>query len=473
MKRFLIVSLFCCVSALGVFAQSSYTPIKVESKHETKHKKWVARDTRILDNIHEYKQIKQFKNTNRYGSNCNVRYDSTGFYHTVLDGERWWIVDPEGYRHFNMAVVCVKKGSGKTNKEAFSSKFHDNNELWMQKTAKLLHSLKFNGSGAWSAYDQIREYNDTHSNGKQLSYTPLLSFMSKYDRNVASARRVEKGRKVYRRPSVFDKAFAEFCDKLAEREIQKYKNDPNLLGYFSDNELPIDNRCLEAYLELPEENEGRKAAEAWLAERNIKREDITKSVKNEFAGYVAEVYYSTVSAAIRRYDPNHMYLGSRLHGKPKSIKEVIEAAGRHCDIVSINYYSSWTPAKKYMQNLEKWSGKPFIVTEFYTKAMDSGLSNATGAGMVVKTQKDRGHAYQHFTLGLLESGNCVGWQWFRYQDNDPTNKKADPSNRDSNKGIVDNNYKPYKELVKAMRQVNSNVYPLAEFFDKKRAKQVE
>ena len=98
--------------------------------------------------------------------------------------------------------------------------------------------------------------------------------------------------------------------------------------------------------------------------------------------------------------------------------------------------------------------------------MDSGLGNTTGAGFAVETQQDRGYAYQNFVIGLIESANCVGWHWFRYQDNDPQAKGADPSNLDSNKGIVDNNYNPYMPLVKAMRELNINAYRLADWFDK-------
>lgn len=43
-----------------------------------------------------------------------------------------------------------------------------------------------------------------------------------------------------------------------------------------------------------------------------------------------------------------------------------------------------------MQNWDVWANKPFIITEFYTKAEDSGLTNVTGAGWKVRTQKDRG-----------------------------------------------------------------------------------
>ena len=469
MKRVLLISLLALYT-LGLSAQSTYTPIKVESKYKPHNTRWSVRDTRIVDNIHDYKAIKRFKKSNQYGSDCSVRYDATGFFHTVRDGERWWLVDPEGYRHFSMAVVTFRKGNGEVNKKAFSKKFNDNDEVWMNKTAKMLQDLHFNGFGSWSNDELIRAYNSANKGRHQLSYTIMLNFMSSYGRQRGGAYYLP-GHTGYpnRTIFVFDKAFEEFCDNHAKRLVE-YKDDPNLLGYFSDNELPLDNRCLNGYLTLPEGDEGRKAAEQWLAERNIAKADITDEIRNDFAGYVADKYFSIVSAAIRRHDPNHMFLGSRLYGRSKRVKQVVEAAGRHCDIVSINYYDHWTPSTKLMDNWGEWACKPFIITEFYTKGMDSGLPNKSGAGMIVKTQQDRAYAYQHFTSGLLESGNCVGWQWFRYLDNDPTDKSKKPEHNDSNKGLLNNEYEPYKELAEGMKQMNCNVYPLANFFDSKRAK---
>ncbi len=37
--------------------------------------------------------------------------------------------------------------------------------------------------------------------------------------------------------------------------------------------------------------------------------------------------------------------------------------------------------KKTMKHWGEWAQKPFIITEFYTKGMDSGLANTTGAGL--------------------------------------------------------------------------------------------
>jgi hypothetical protein len=83
----------------------------------------------------------------------------------------------------------------------------------------------------------------------------------------------------------------------------------------------------------------------------------------------------------------------------------------------------------------------------------------------VKTQEDRGRFYQNFCLGLLRSRGCVGWHYFKYQDNDPENLKTDPSNRDSNKGIVTNRFEEYPPFLKLMRELNDNVYGLVNYYD--------
>lgn len=74
--------------------------------------------------------------------------------------------------------------------------------------------------------------------------------------------------------------------------------------------------------------------------------------------------------------------------------------------------------------------------------------------------------YQNFSLGLLQSKVCVGWHWFKYCDNDPLDIAADPSNQDSNKGVVSNKFVPYRPLLSAMRTLNRNVYGLTDFFDR-------
>jgi hypothetical protein len=264
---------------------------------------------------------------------------------------------------------------------------------------------------------------------------------------------------------VFDPAFEQFCDEHAKELIQN-TNDPNLFGYFSDNELPLGIDNLDGYLTLENKSDaGYIAATQWLENKGILSEKITDKIREEFAGFVADKYYSIVSKAIKKYDPNHLYLGSRLHGNAKKTESIIDAAGKYCDILSINYYGEWSPNPTLIDIWDRSAKKPFIITEFYTKAMDAGLANTTGAGFTVHTQTDKGYAYQHFCLNLLNSKSCVGWHYFKYQDNDPTAKSVDPSNTDSNKGLVNNSFQYYKPFVKLMKEFNDNKYQLIQYLE--------
>ena len=65
----------------------------------------------------------------------------------------------------------------------------------------------------------------------------------------------------------------------------------------------------------------------------------------------------------------------------------------------------------------------------------------------------------------MQSKICVGWHWFKYQDNDPTDTSKDPSNLNSNKGILDNRYEPYTPLLDQMKELNNDAYSLIDYFD--------
>jgi hypothetical protein len=268
---------------------------------------------------------------------------------------------------------------------------------------------------------------------------------------------------------VFDPGFATSCEEAAKAALAT-RNDPWLLGYMSDNELPTPVDALDRYLSLDTTDPGHKAAAAWFAKRRgaaARASDITKADRDEFLGYFAETYYGTVARALRKVDTNHMYLGSRINffGLPQ---QFFAAMGRYVDVVTANIYNKWAPQQNFLRRIEVCSGRPVLVTEFYTKGADVGFRNSSGAGWIVPTQADRGLAYQHFVLSLLESGDCVGWQFFKYMDNDTEDTRTDPSNRDANKGIVSVEYRPYTAMLQHMAALNRRVYRLVDYFDAQR-----
>jgi len=416
--------------------------------------------TRVLSELRDFQQSGPVSPSKYGGWTCR-QFDATGFFRTGKADGRWWLIDPEGFAFLHVAVNSVRPGSGRQMINAFAEKYASES-AWADEAAALLLSNGFNGTGVGSLDEVLQK-----SNGR-LVYTRALKLMASYGRSTG---RVTQAPGHLAFPGdcmfVFEPDFADFADRQVKHLADK-RDDPWLLGYFSDNELPFYEDSLDSFLTLPTGDPGKVAADKWLAEQKSgesRKSDLTNTDREAFRGYLADTYFGICAKAIRKYDPNHLYLGSRFYRTDKESPALLAAAGKHLDVVSINLYGVWTATRDYISRWTDWSGKPVMITEWYAKADDTGMANLTGAGWTVPTQADRGAFYQNFLLGLIESGNCVGWHWFMYQDNDPTNMKTDPSNRDSNKGIVDVAYRPYEELLKAMGQLNKATYRLTEYLD--------
>jgi hypothetical protein len=456
-----LVSLVLLTLAGSLSAQPQ-APGTVAAAFKDPSSEWKNYPTRTLEDLPAAVREKMDLGLNRYGGRIMADSKGTGFFHpTKLDG-RWWLVDPDGGLGLHKGVAGVApllRTAGA--KAAFQAKFGSETN-WAVQTTALLHKHGFTGVGAWSDTEALRLVS------QPLVYTRILNFMGGYGRKRGGT---------YSQPGhtgypgdcifVFDPDFETFCDEQA-KPLAAAKDDPWLLGYFSDNELPFRPGSLTNYLALPEKDPGHQAAVTWLRARHgdqATTSDATAQDQSDFLEFVVERYFRVTSQAIKKYDPNHLFLGSRFYGSDLSHPEVFRAAGRFLDVISVNWYHAWSPDVDRLAMWEREAGKPVLITEWYAKGMDSGLPNKGGAGWVVKTQRDRGRFYENFTLGLLESKVCIGWDWFKYMDNDPADTGVDPSNRDSNKGILSNRYEPYDPLLEAMKELNERTYMLTAYFD--------
>ncbi|MES2980905.1 MAG: agarase [Verrucomicrobiota bacterium] len=437
-------------------------PLKVEVKRKPADKNWKIYDTRTLSHAADFKPRTEAAKLSPYGGDASRQFEATKFFHTKKVGERWWLVDPSGnpFVHIAMCSVSPTTGSDEA-KAAFKEKF-GSEQTWAKKTVELVKSNGFNGSGSWSKDDLLAE------SSERIAYCPNWNFMSSYGKQRGGTFQ-KSGHTGYPNNAifVFDPEFEVFAMQHAAK-LAATKDDPWLVGHFSDNELPLYKNSIENFLGLPSEDHGYKAAKKWLEERKEGKSDlewITDEDREAFIEFYMDRYFSIVSKAIKAHDPNHLYLGCRYHGPAIKSPGAFRAAGNHCDVVSVNYYNVWTPNPEQIKNWQNWSGKPFMITEFYAKGMDSGMPNTSGAGWLVKTQQDRGRFYQNFCIALLESKGCVGWHHFKYQDNDMNNKNVDPSNTDSNKGVVTSNFEPYPEFLQIMKELNLNVYDLMKWMD--------
>ncbi|MDJ0367490.1 hypothetical protein QMK33_20260 [Hymenobacter sp. H14-R3] len=412
------------------------------------------------------KRLPGFKPTvapklSKYGGDLGRTWKATGFIRVQQDKGRWWMVDPAGHPYIAVPMNSVRPAPSATSKAAFAAAF-PSAQAWLTKTQGLLLDNGFNGVGSWSDIPAIQTYNRTAT--KPITYATMFNFISSFGNQQAKARPASKA--VPEPALVFEPEWPAFCEERAKL-AEPFAQDANVLGHFSDNEIPFLPKLLPQVLALRDPAQPAYAAALdWLRTQKADTAHITDDLKAAFVGYVAGKYYQAVGPSLKKHDPNHLYIGTRLHSSAKFNHYVFTAAEPFVDLVSINFYGYWRPTPGMMADWAKWTTKPFFITEFYTKSEESGLSNIAGAGWLVHKEADRGIFYQNFGLGLLQARNCVGWHWFRYQDNDASEPGTDKPDMGSNKGIVDTKYQPYPTLLTDMKALNQQVFGLINFFDK-------
>jgi hypothetical protein len=454
-KIVLLLSLSCLLSS--VFAQTTVEARKDQNSPWTSY---------LAEQFSDFKDFTPTVVTlNQYGSNMSYKTTATGFFRTEKVNNRWYIIDPEGYIFIHKGVAGVAPGTSENQMKALESKW-GTNDVWCTDTNNWLKNNGFNGIGAWSDVSHFK------NQVEPLVYTVIINPMSSYrdypKKLVGGYTNAGWQGYEYNIIRVFDPLFETYMDNAC-KTLAQYKNDKYLLGYFVDNELPWVNDALDRFIKYLDVNDPCYiAVKNWLDQRKGKNaglSDITADDRCAFWDFYAGKYFRMAKSYITKYDPNHMFLGSRFNQENEELSNpyIFKTAGESCDIISINHYQKWEPIEAEMSDWELWSQKPFIITEFYTKGEDSGMANTTGAGWLVKTQNDRGLFYENFIIKLLRSKGCVGWNWVLYQDNDPQDSTTDESNKDSNKGIVNITYDPYVDLINLCKLTNNNVYRFLDY----------
>ena len=402
------------------------------------------------------------------GWNTNHGGRATGKYRTEKQNGRWWLIDPSGNRCLHIGVVSLYNSETPGSRAAYQKKYRSLAD-WANQTTDELRANGFNGAGCWSSITEIRAAHH------RFSYCAYIEPMGKF-RDALKAQGDFQGKVGWQGyPNDIIRVFDPRFDAHIEAEAKKlaqYANAPYCVGYFTDNELPWKNDALDRILtHYRAPDPGYLAAKKWLNLRkgsSATLADINDADRQAFTAYYIETYLQKVTRATRKYAPGKLYLGCRFnqHKEELANEALMRAAGKYMDIISINHYHKWQPDTWQMQQWENWSGKPFLISEFYSKGEDSGLANETGEGWIVKTQEDRGYFYQNFIIELLKSRACVGWHWLSYQDSDPTYSGNTSSNRNTNKGLYTYDYRPYDAALKPMQEINNRLYRLIEYLDR-------
>lgn len=384
-----------------------------------------------------------------------------------------WLVTPDGRLFYSKGVNIV--ASGKENDASrrlqsfFWGNFHPSLGAWHKAVGEQLAGWGFNTRGGWS------------------DPSPAIGVPLTVD--------LELGRNSqFHWFDPFDPAMEAKTQRLAEELTAPYRNDPLLIGYYSDNEVGWWNSPLFLwYLKGPWENhtkrvlwnllyshyDGRweRLLADWVPQGSLSSfEDLKLAgaqlklrpggrgirLVDRFMYLCAQRYYQLMSRAIGKAHPGALYLGDRLplyyH------QDAILAMGDSIDVISTNYNvevpDGWI-APYFFDGLKLLSGKPVLVTEFFFAAQEnrSGNRNETarnrypkpGHLMTVATQAERAWGAGRAAAGFARFSNVVGAHWFQYCD-EPLGGRED--GEDYNMGLIDNTNRPYEEVTEMFRRLN-------------------
>jgi hypothetical protein len=320
-----------------------------------------------------------------------------------------------------------------------------------------LKSWKFTTIGGWSDFRTLQRCRDV-----DVAFTPVL--------HVGSSAGVPWW-------NMWDTNIIARMHQIARDQILPLRDDPRLLGYYSDNEMGWWNAALlKLTLEQAPGSDQRRQFIDLLRKRYHEQwaelqkdfeienaesfEDLSQRgmlylrpggqgirVYRQFLGLMAERYYALVKAVIRTYDDRGLILGDRYQSF--FYPEVVRACREHVDVVSGNLNAAWSDGtfpRFYLDTLHSLTGKPVLVSEFYMAARQnrSGNKNRSGTFPTVTTQKQRAAGFRTTVQALAQTPYVVGADWFQYYD-EPRHGRGDGEDYDF--GLVDVFNRPYERLV--------------------------
>ena len=393
----------------------------------------------------------------------------TGFFRVEERNGRWTAIDPNGAPFTVLGVDHVQPWGMFCESLGYSpygrhvKAHYPDYGAWADETLSRLRSWGFNALGAGCDFGRLGHRGLVHtiflSMGDRLCYGDGEWWIRKCLDAPCTAF-----------PNVFHPDFARACDWVAAEKCAKAKDDPWLFGYFIDNELAwwggggLAGGMFDAVNALPADHAAKRALESFRAGRPV-----TPELKTEFLALVADRYFATATAAIRKHDPNHMILGCRFAGLGGAHDVVWRTAAKYCDIVTFNCYpwadldrnvvlnrKGGVPVREKFDELYAKVSRPMLLTEWSFPALDTGRPCYHGAGQRFMTQDLRVQATSLFARTLLALPYFIGYDYFMWVDQPAPGMNHDFP-EDSNYGLVQEDGTPHAGITSMFARLHGEV----------------
>ena len=434
-----------------------------------------------------------------WGGLENKTFPATGYFRTEHDGDRWWLVDPEGHPFWSTGIDLVSPlidtaytgleealdwtpdPDGEYSDSCWTARTHDDGQLldtinylgtnfrrvfgddwydaWTEIVLGQLKDWGFNTMANWSDWEIASD--------ASIPYVRPLTLQLG---NVEM---------IYRDfPDVYHPDFHEAAESFAQ-QLENTVGDAALIGYFMGNEphwtfakeppaagMLYNTETCETRREFAAFLDRRYGGQSGLSRAwgtNVTLDAISHGAWQEvlpkeaetdikdFSAIMVDRFYRVLSEACRRVDADHLNLGTRYPGMPREW----EMAGmRHVDVFSINCYQERID-ERYASITERLN-IPVMIGEWHFGALDVGLP---GPGLMhVQDQAARGDAYRVYLEDAIKRPWCVGAHYFTLYDESALGR-FDGENY--NIGFLDVCNRPYEALCTAAKRSHEQMYEVA------------
>lgn len=410
-----------------------------------------------------------------------------GFFRCKNINGKWWFITPEGNIFWSLGVTGVRpKNTGSdvtsvTDREFMfeylperDGKYKDaweGNDLFSFYYLNILR--KYGSVGKWreNVFSRLSNWGlNTIGNWSEDSL--LIQAEIPFTGSI-----VTRDKRFHLKGGLcdyFDPAWVNFVDSTMQ-VTAVYKNNRFLIGYFVDNEQDWGHGEYSGILSiLPQESFARKE---WvrLVRKYYSRLDLLNSrcnttfatweevymlndsnlfpkLKNEiieFETLFAEQYFKTIASALKRYDPNHLYLGCRFTRKLKP-RHILKTAARYSDVITVNVYSFVEEEMLLWHDITR---KPILIGEHHVPLKSE---RQFPPNYRCFDEEERRAYYVWYVQTWAKMPFSLGCHWYQFADQPLTGRSTDGECQTV--GLVDVTDQPYIHLTESIRKVSGNMY---------------
>lgn len=414
----------------------------------------------------------------------NIVTKATGFFRVEQDNAGTWrFVTPGGHGFFlagnngpsRMAGdYCPARGYSLFTR-TLEGRYGKDSRKWAHDSSRRLLSWGFNTVNTWDCPMAGLV-------GTGLAHTRVVQLGASFSGVDANG----ETRLAVRFPNVFHPDFAEHCRRMAVEVCGGERDNPWIVGWYTDNELSwrgsaaadgcIETGLYDAVAKLPHSHMGRQSLDRFLSDRGLSvSNDVPMAVRADFVRLIASEYYRIATSAIRSAAPNHLVLGCRFAGFMSTPSIAWEEGGKWNDVMSVNMYPPadlkdgvvWEgfrkgrrPIQMRIRDSYALARRPIVITEWSYPALDTECPCKVGAGQRVATQRERAESSALFVKTMLSIPEIVGYVHFRWVDQPPMGRWKMSGGEDCNYGLVNELDEPYAPLTQMFGDVQGRMYEI-------------